>query len=344
MPIWRAVAKMVDYPGFLVIGCGSIGRRHIANLQTLGVKKISAFDLQSDRRSEIEAEFNISTADSLEEAWSGRPEVACITAPTSMHVPLALEAASHGCHLLIEKPLGDGFDGVQQLLTAVDEQNLTTLVGCNIRFHHGPATIKKLLDNRAVGRIVSAHLDGGQYLPDWHPNEDYRQMYAANASMGGGVVLDGIHEIDYARWLFGEVAEVYSQGGKVSSLEIDTEDTVNILMKMTSGFSVSIHMDYIQRISSRTCKIIGEEGTIFWDISQGAVTLFTAGQKTWQSFPEPEGYNINQMYLDEMQHFLNCLAGQEKSTLDVYEAKRVLEIALAIKDSMLSGDPKKVPA
>ena len=169
-------------------------------------------------------------------------------------------------------------------------------------------------------------------------------MYAAHASMGGGVVLDGIHEIDYARWLFGEVAEVYSQGGKVSSLEIDTEDTVNILMKMTSGFSVSIHMDYIQRISSRTCKIIGEEGTIFWDISQGAVTLFTAGQKTWQSFPEPEGYNINQMYLDEMQHFLNCLAGQEKSTLDVYEAKRVLEIALAIKDSMLSGDPKKVPA
>ena len=335
---------MVDYPRFLVIGCGSIGRRHIGNLQALGVKQISAFDPRSDRRSEIETEFNIATAESLEEAWSGHPDVACITAPTSMHVPLAIEAASHGCHLMIEKPLGDRFDGVSQLLAAVQEQNLTTLVGCNIRFHHGPATIKKLLGKGAVGRIISAHLDGGQYLPDWHPLEDYRQLYAANASMGGGVVLDGIHEIDYARWLFGEVEEVYSQGGKTSSLEIDTEDTVDILMRMVAGFSVSIHMDYIQRVICRTCKIIGEEGTIFWDISQGTVALFTAGQKTWQCFPEPEGYNINQMYLDEMQHFLNCLAGQEISTLDVHEAKRVLQITLAIKDSMLSGEPKKVPA
>lgn len=326
-----------------MIGCGSIGRRHIGNLQALGVERISAFDPVSDRRKEIEAEFNIPMPESLEEAWSNGPEVAFITAPTNMHVPLALEAATQGCHLMIEKPLSDRLDGIDELLATVRERRLTTLVGCNMRFHHGPVTIKDLLEKHVVGRIITAHLDAGQYLPDWHPWEDYRQMYAAHASMGGGVILDGIHEIDYARWLFGEVEEVYSQGGKVSSLEIDTEDTVNILMKMEAGFSVSIHMDYIQRIRCRTCKIIGEEGTIFWDISQGAVSMFTAGQNNWEIFPEPEGYDINQMYLDEMQHFLNCLAGQEKSTLNVHEAKRVLQITLAIKDSMLSGETKMVP-
>jgi predicted dehydrogenase len=335
---------MVKFPSIIVIGCGSIGQRHIGNLQNLGVENVMATDPNLERRNEVEAKFNINTVENLEEALSNGSEVALITAPTNLHVPLAMKAASHGCHLMIEKPLGDRFDGIDDLVATIKERRLTTLVGCNMRFHHGPATIKGLLEQRAIGRIITAHLDGGQYLPDWHPLEDYRQNYSANASMGGGVVLDGIHEIDYARWLFGEVAEVYSQGGKVSHLEIDTEDTANILMKMTAGFSVSIHLDYIQRIYCRTCKIIGEEGTIFWDIAQGAVTLFTAGQKTWQSFPEPKGYNINQMYLDEMQHFLNCLTGQEKSTLDVYEGKRVLEIALAIKDSMLTGDPKKVPA
>ena len=215
------------------------------------------------------------------------------------------------------------------------------MIGSNMRFHHGPATIKELLAKGIIGKIISAHMDAGQYLPDWHPWEDYRQMYSASASLGGGVLLDGIHEIELARWIFGEVDAVYSQGGTLSSLEIDTEDTIDILMRMTAGNSVSIHMDYVQRTACRTSKIIGEEGTIVWDINND-VRVFSASDKAWHSYPPPQDYSINQMYLEEMQHFLRYLSGEEQSTLDAHEATRVLEIVLAIKDSMISGDSKSV--
>jgi len=329
---------MGKMPSFLVIGCGSIGRRHIANLQQLGVKDITGLDISEERRKQTEDELGIATVSAVEQGWETNPAVAVITTPTSLHIPMATEAAKRGCHLFIEKPLGDGMSGVAELLKEIKQHGLVTLVGCNMRFHHGPATIKDLLAENAIGQIISAHLDAGQYLPDWHPWEDYRQLYAANASMGGGVVLDGIHEIDYARWLFGEIDTIYAQGGKLSSLEIDTEETVDILMKTAAGHSVSIHMDYVQRMLSRTCKIIGEEGTISWDINQGEVRLFKAADKEWHSYPNPPDYDINQMYVDELAHFLRCIDGQELPILDVADAARVLEITLAAKESMLSGN------
>ena len=319
-----------------------IGQRHISNLMTLGIEDIFASDTRADRLADVASRFDIQTVRTLEQGWELAPNVAIIATPSSLHIQQALEAARHGCHLFVEKPLGDRLDGVEELLSIVDENKLVSLVGCNMRFHHGPATIKKLLEKSAIGKVITALLDSGQYLPDWHPGEDYRQGYSANASMGGGVVLDGIHEIDYAYWLFGEVDEVYSQGGKLSSLEIDTEDNVNILMKMAGSFSVAVHLDYIQRAYSRSCKVVGEDGTIVWDIDRGEVRLYSAWEQRWESFPEPQGYTINQMYIDEMDHFLRCLRGDEKPVAGVHQAKRVLEIALATKDSMQSGQVKRV--
>ena len=311
----------------------------MSNLLALGVQNVVGMDLRADRREEAETRMGVDTVGSLEEAWLYQPDVAVIALPTSLHVPAALEAASHGCDLFIEKPLGDRIEGTEELATVVRKNNLTTLVGCNIRYHHGPSTIKRLIERNLVGKVISVGIDAGQYLPDWHPWEDYREMYSAKSDLGGGVILDGIHEIDYARWMFGEVSEVYAQGGKLSSLEIDTEDTVDILMKMAAGFTVSIHMDYVQRHYWRTCKVIGEEGTIYWDFNGGAVRLYTAESGQWESFDQPEDYDINQMYLDEMRHFFSCLDGEEPSGMDIDEARRVLQITLAAKESMGSGMP-----
>ncbi len=335
---------MNDFPCTFVIGCGSIGQRHIANLLTLGVTDVLAYDVRADRRAQAEARYPITTVDSLETGWQRRPDVSLIAAPTSLHIPLALEAAKNGCNLFIEKPLGDRSDGAEQLISIVTGEGLTAMVGCNMRFHHGPATVKRLLDEGTIGQVITGLIDAGQYLPDWHPGEDYRDWYSASSALGGGVVLDAIHEIDYARWLFGEVEEVYCLGGKYSSLEIDTEDSANILMKLVTGTSVSIHLDYVQRAYWRTCKVVGEEGTIVWDMNRGDVQLFLAGDKSWRRLPQPEGYTVNQMYLDEMAHFLRCLKGEDVPSLGIHEAKRVLDIALAIKASMHSGEVVRVAA
>lgn len=332
------VASVREVPlRFLVIGCGSIGKRHISNLIALNMEDILAFDVRNDRRDEVESRFGIATLDNLEDAWGHRPDVALITVPSSLHIPLALQAAKHGCHLFIEKPLSDRMEGVDVLLEVVRERNLVTLVGCNMRFHPGLVKIKSLLNEDAIGKVIAARVEVGQYLPDWHPWEDYRKSYSANRSLGGGVILDAIHEIDYIRWLLGEVREVFCFADKLSALEIDTEDTAAILMRFENGIIGEVHMDYVQRAYSRTCRIIGEEGTILWDFTDNQVKLYLAKAQEWKVFKLANDFQLNQMYVEEMRHFLRCLSGKGRATLDVFEAKSVLEIALAAKKSAEVG-------
>jgi predicted dehydrogenase len=175
----------------------------------------------------------------------------------------------------------------------------------------------------------------GHYLPDWHPWEDYRQSYSARADLGGGVILDAIHEIDYIRWLLGQVAGVFCLADKLSGLEIDTEDSAALLLRFENGAIGEIHLDYIQRAYSRTCQIICEEGTIRWDYMAAQVRWYSAHKKTWQYFDTPASWEANEMYLDEMRHFFNCLARRATPEQDVFEAAQVLTLALAAKASAL---------
>ena len=321
---------------FLVIGCRSIGMRHIDNLRRLGVDGLTVFDISEERRNRAHQKYEVHPFDSLEEALESGTDVAIVATPTHLHIPMALQAARAGCHLFIEKPLSHTDQGIDELVEIVKRNHLVTMVACNIRFHYGPLTIKRLLEKRAIGKVISASIEFGQYLPDWVPSQNYRQRYSAHTSMGGGIVLDSIHEIDYARWLFGEVNEVFCYGGKLSNLDIDSEDSANILMKFDAGFSAMIHLDYIQRDYARSCKIIGDEGTILWDFTT-PLRWFSTHTKKWNIVESPEGYGINNMYLEEMQHYLNCLDQNKKPAFDVEQATQVTRLALAIKQSMSTG-------
>jgi predicted dehydrogenase len=321
---------------FLVAGCGSIGKRHIKNLLALGVREIIACDPWASRREEVQAALGISVVASFAEITDRMPNAVVIAAPTSLHLSLAAEAAEHGMHLFIEKPLASSWDGIESLITLANDKDLISLVGCNLRFHPGLLTIKRLIGERAVGRITAARIAVGQYLPDWHPWEDYRRSYSARADLGGGVILDAIHEIDYARWLLGDVQGVFCLAGKLSGLEIDTEDSAALLLRFTDGALGEIHLDYVQRAYHRTCQIIGDEGTIHWDYTTGQVRWFSARNNTWQCFDNPVGWEANQMYVDEMRHFIGCLARCVRPEQNLSEAARVLGIALAAKASAQS--------
>ena len=321
----------------LVVGCGSIGKRHLGNLKALNVGEILACDPREDRRREATSRFDVEVTPFLEEAWRRGPNVAVIATPTSTHVPLALQAAERGCHLFIEKPVADRLDGLDALLDVVTRRSLITLVGCNMRFHPGLTTVKRLLEEKAVGRVVSARVEVGHYLPDWHPWEDYRETYSALTRLGGGVILDAIHELDYIRWMLGDVTSVACFAGRESGLDIETEDTAAILLRFADGAIGEVHLDYVQREYSRTCQIIGDEGTIRWDYGTGEVRVYSGATRGAEVFRNPPGWEPNSMYVDEMRHFVRCLAGEEKPALDVFEARRVLEVALAAKRSAATG-------
>lgn len=316
----------------LVIGCGSIGQRHIRNLISLGMRKICAFDINQNKLKQVgRISSAIETSRNLYSLWKHNPRITIISVPTSLHVKFALEAARRGSHLFIEKPLSHNTRNIDSLLKIIRKQKLIALVGCNMRFYWAINRIKNLLKKNMIKKVVSARIEAGQYLPDWHPWEDYRDMYSARKKLGGGIILDSIHEIDYARWFFGEVTDILGMCGKLSSLKIETEDTAGILLRFKNGPIVNMHLDYVQRIYGRTCKIIGEEGTIYWDFNEHAVKVFLARTKRWEIIEEPKNYQANQMYLDEMRYFMNCVKKRQATFNDITAGLKTLKIALSAK-------------
>jgi predicted dehydrogenase len=317
----------------LVIGCGSIGQRHIKNLSDIHAGVVSAFDIDKRRLEEVKKKVpSIELYDSLDAAFLNKPDAAFITVPTALHINYAVAAAEKGCHLFIEKPLSSDTRDIKKLLRIVKNNNLITLIGCNMRFYWAIKKIKSLLLENRVGKVISARIESGQYLPDWHPWEDYRKMYSARKKMGGGVILDAIHEIDYCRWFFGKTVKTVSMYGKLSNLEIETEDVAEMLFKFDRGPLVNIHVDYVYRDYLRKCNIIGEEGTIFWDYNGHSVQLYMAKRKKLTVYKEPAGYNLNQMYVDEIKYFFRCIKNKLATFNSVFNGSDTLMTTLCLKE------------
>ena len=338
---------------FLVVGLGSIGQRHVRNLRTLlgnkteitayrsrGLDLVINEDMSVERHMSPEQRYGVQTFDDMETALDQEPDAVLVTNPTGLHMPTALKAAQYGCNLFIEKPLSDRLDGASDLLEMVERQGLVALVGYQLRFHPMLRKVRQMLSDGAIGRVVSARLEFGEFLPDAHPYEDYRAGYAARRDLGGGVVLSLIHEIDYACWLFGSPTMAFAIGGRLSQLEMDVEDTASILMKCSvegTMVPVQIHLDFVRRPPTRSLQIVGDQGTIFWDYHSNDLRLFTASSKRWEVFPM-EDFQRNQMFLDEMRHFVRCLQGKEKPIVTLRDAIGSLKVALDVKRSMADGN------
>ena len=321
----------------LVVGAGSIGRRHLRNLHDAGICELGVVEPDRQRAAAAAAAVGAAVFTRLDRglAWGG--ELVCVASPTHLHLEQALAAAQAGRALFIEKPLSHSIDGVAELAREVESRGLVSLVGCNMRFHPGPARIRALLDEGAVGRILFARVHAGSYLPGWRPAQDYRAGYSAKAAEGGGCILDLIHEIDLTRWFLGEVEEIFCLAEHLSSLEIDVEDVVSIVCRHAGGARSEIHLDYVQRTYERGCQIVGERGTIQWDFAGGGVRWYDASTEQWTAYPDPAGWELNAMYVAEIEHLLQSVRDRAQTVLPVGEAAQVLRIALAAKESAGCG-------
>lgn len=295
-----------------VIGCGSIGQRHIANLKKLGVKEIIAFDLQSKQRCIVAEKFGIKTASTIADGWKESPNVALIAAPSNLHIPLALEAARRSCHLFVEKPLSHTLRNITKLVYIVKKRRLTTMVGCNMRFHPGPAAVKRLLNEQAIGNIMAARIQTSSYLPHWRPGQDYHKSYSASVEYGGAI-LDCIHEIDLALWYLGPAKFLAAASLPAKSIGLKTDGLAEIILRHKSGALCNVHLNFVQRDYRRTCQLIGTEGTIYWDFADRCVQVFDADGELAQTISEPKRWAINQMYIDELSHFLAAVLSNSQT-------------------------------
>lgn len=327
-------SDVINQDKFAIVGCGSIGKRHLSNLKNLGAKNIIGIEVDENKRVGIEVDYGISTVPNIEEALDQEVDTAIICTPTQFHLIDALRFAEAGCNLFIEKPVSTSLDGLNDLLDIVNEYKLINFVGCNFRFHPGMIYIKNLLRKGEIGKIIYARSQFGHYLPDWHPWEDYRKGYSAKRSLGGGVVLDRIHEIDYLRWLIGDINEVYAKIGRLSNLEIDTEDTAEIMLQFTNGAFGSIHLDYIRRVYDCSMEIVGEEGFVQWNYQDHSIKWYLANNDNLCRRQWPY-YDGNNMYLEEMRYFLDALAGRHVINHDIAQGIKDLEVVLAAKQASI---------
>lgn len=317
---------------FAVVGCGSIGQRHIRNLLSLGETELVAVDSDVEKLNRFSNEFKIKTAPDLDQVLSTGCDVVFITAPTSFHIDIAMKSAKAGCHIFLEKPLSHNKDGVDALIEEIDKRNLVAMMGSNWKFYPLFKKMKELIDLESIGKITSARCQFGQYLPDWHPYEDYRNGYSANQSLGGGILLDS-HEFDYLTWFLGDVNKLASFSGKVSDLDIDVEDTAEIILQFANGSIGEIHLDYTQRKYQRSFEFYGTEGTIWWDFSKKSVVLYSAKEATSYEWMEPKNYDLNDMYIEQTKHFLKCLKEKIKPVTPLSQGRKILELILAAKES-----------
>lgn len=317
---------------FLVVGVGSIGQRHLRNLRALG-HEVLAFDTDRGRLAEVAATQGADTLAALEEAADRKVDGVLICTPPAAHLQLARRALAWAAHLFVEKPLAPDSSGVAELLDEAAARGCRLLIGSNLRFFRPLQRVKALVDEGRIGRVLSVRAQCGFYLPSWKPGTDYQETYRAHEAEGGGILLDAIHEFDYLRWIFGPMREVFCTAGHMSGLAIDVEDFAEVTLRFDSGAVAQLHLDYLQRSYCRNCEVIGEQGVIVWDYINRRVTLFTEEPDRWLGFGEPIDANHNEMFVEEMRHFVRCVGGQEAPMVDGAEALATLRVVDAAKVS-----------
>lgn len=336
----------------LFAGLGSIGQRHLRNLRALRKGNVEVLAYRARRRAavvteqlavapgeDVERAYEVRVYGDLEAALGERPDVVFVCNPSSLHLPVARPAAEAGAHLFLEKPVSHTIDGVDALVAAVESRGLVAAVGCQLRFHPCLRRLRTLLDEGALGRVVAARVHVGEYLPGWHPYEDYRDGYAARADLGGGVVLTLIHELDYVYWLFGLPRRLWALGGHLSRLDVDVEDTASILLDYERDgrpLPVHVQMDYLQRPPSRGCEVVGDAGRVVVDLRAPSLVWY-GDDGTEREALRPNAFDRNQLFVDAMANFLASVDGRERPAVGLRDGADGLRLALAVKESMRTG-------
>ena len=315
----------------LVVGFGSIGNRHINNL--LKYHDVELIICSSKNSINLESKNFFKTVQSIEQGINEKPDIALITNVTSAHISTAIKLAESGIHLFIEKPLSDSMKGIEKLKKIIQKKKIITMVGCNLRFHPCMKKLKKLITTKKIGRVISVHAENCSYLPDWHPYEDYKEGYSARTELGGGVVLTNIHEIDYLYWIFGNIKSVYSVTGKFSDLQITADDFSYLLLEFKNKILGNVHLNFFQKSPSRFCKIIGTDGIIHCNLLTNNIKIYNSKKKKWSQYLKLKNYNYNDMYVEELRHFINCVRTNKKTINSVNDSINSLNVVINAKKS-----------
>jgi predicted dehydrogenase len=321
---------------YLIAGYGSIGRRHFQNLKTLGQEDILFYRSGKGQFDNDELDGFIVEQD-IQTALSHKPDAVIVSNPTSLHLDVAIQAAQIGCHILLEKPISHNMDRIDDLQAALAQSGSRVLVGFQLRYHPGLRKIAELIQSGQLGDPLFGRAHWGEYLPTWHPYEDYRKGYSARSDLGGGVVLTLSHPFDYLSWLLGPVENVSASTRKSSELEISVEDEADAILQHANGAKISVHLDYLQKEPSHSLEIVLSKGMLRWDATTASIEVYRSANNEWKSLQLDENFERNDLFLDLMRHFIDVVKNGAEPSCSLEDGIRALKIALAVHESANQG-------
>ena len=320
----------------LIVGYGSIGKRH-ARLARDFFPYAEINVLRHKVSKKIKNQHVNHSFTTLTDAIKFKPQIAVIANPASHHINIAHSLADLGTHLLIEKPISNSSKDVLKLINKCKLKKSILMVGYNLRFLESLKKFREILKKDKIGKIISIRSEVGSYLPSWRPNIDYKKSVSATKKLGGGVLLELSHDIDYLVWLFGNVKWVNSKIDKRSNLKINTEDTAHITLCLSgknkkNNIIANLNMDFCRHDATRFCKVIGKLGTLHWNAIDGTIKLFKKDAKQWKTIYKNEVHR-DSTYISEWKHFINCIKNNKKPLIDGKDGFEVIKIIEAIKKS-----------
>lgn len=317
---------MIDH--YAVVGMGSIANRHISNLKLL-YPESKIFSVSSSGKNSQLPKGSESIV-SLAELIDLRPRYVIIASPAPYHTAISKKLLEHNIPLLIEKPLSDSMEDALEFKKFTDLNNVAVRVGYCLRFLPAAQYMKKMLDEECLGVIYNVQCNVGQYLPDWRKGKNYRNTVSAQKHLGGGVLLELSHELDYLNWFFGGLSLRDSYLATTKKLNLDVEEIADLVFISAAGSHIAVHLDFLQKPVQRKCEIIGEKGRITWDVSKNTITLFT--EESVDEVFSDESYDKNNMYLNMLKTFDNIvITGDDSENMATISSS--LEVMKLIQES-----------
>ena len=324
----------------LIVGYGSIGKRHLRLVR----ESLPEANIWVLRRSacDVVPEFANGCFDSLAEACAFAPQASVVASPAPFHVDTAIALIAAGSHVLVEKPLALTAKDARKILVIASHHQRLLQIGYNLRFLESLEKFGELIQSRIIGNVLSVRSEVGQYLPTWRPETDYRHGVSAQKNLGGGVLLELSHEIDYLQWIFGRIDWVSAWTGQQSSLDIDVEDSAHLLLGFLSNtlghrLVCTVNMDFIRHDRTRLCTAIGERGSLRWNAVTGEVERLMAGEDEWMLLHK-FALHRDDTYRRQWQHFMDCINNDTSPVVSASDGLAVLHIIDAVHQSaFMSG-------
>jgi len=316
----------------LVVGCGSIGSRHVGNLVEFDGVRVSAHDIDPERVEAIGDEYDVRTWTDLDDALSSGVDCVAVCTPPQTHVDIATAALDAGAHVFVEKPLSDEAASASEFADRAEATDRVVYVACNMRFHPPVQQIQTWLNEGEIGPIQFCRLRYGNDLRNWR-STDYRESYSSSSDAGGGIILDAVHEIDLAMEWLDDIETVQCAAKKLSTLDVDVEDTAEILLESTSKMA-ELHVDYIRPERVRTYELSGRDGIIRW-VGQGknpeisTVSLYRREMDSWEA--REFECTLNEQYVDELADFFACIRGEAVPPVGAQRGRDIVDLALTAK-------------